>query len=197
MKNCFAQIDRVSWIYLFVVLFSVFSIIVGGVLNYSPVPFWDMWDGFLKFYIQLESSQWSAWWEQHNEHRIVLTRIIFWLSFVLFDGQSWFLIIVNYIILACIILTFLEILNSATGRRFCWQGSFIVILLTSWGQRENLIWGFQSQFLLAQVLPILSFYFFSKIDSEQNKSSLYFFGSIASGIGSIGTMANGILVLPL
>ncbi|MGD4365427.1 hypothetical protein QT713_22860, partial [Xanthomonas citri pv. citri] len=43
--------------------------------TFSPVPFWDMWDGGLGFYVR-QMTDVSQWWAQHNEHRIVLSRIL-------------------------------------------------------------------------------------------------------------------------
>lgn len=71
----------------------------GGWRNYSSVPYWDMWNGYLDFYTKISSGDWSAWWAQHNEHRIVLARVFFWLDIRYFHGQGWFLIVLNYLLL--------------------------------------------------------------------------------------------------
>lgn len=197
INGFFDRTARITVIYLVLAIFNIFLIIIGGVLNYSEVPFWDMWDGFLEFKLKLEDRHFNAWWEQHNEHRIIITRIIFWLDFVLFNGQNWFLIIINYVLLSFIICVFLQIVKSERKEEYGWSGLFLTVLLTSWSQRENLIWGFQSQFFLAQLLPLITFYLFSKTGKDNRRNTSYFFGSVLFGILSIGTMANGILALPL
>jgi hypothetical protein len=54
---------------------------VAGVCRaYSPVPFSDMWDGYLHFFMQVSDGDSGAWWRQHNEHRIVLARLLFWIN---------------------------------------------------------------------------------------------------------------------
>ncbi|MDR0274804.1 MAG: hypothetical protein LBI48_05610, partial [Burkholderiaceae bacterium] len=53
---------------LFAVLMAV-----GVWRHYSAIPLWDMWDAYLGFYTRSGQS-WSAWWEQHNEHRLIVSR---------------------------------------------------------------------------------------------------------------------------
>jgi len=33
---------------------------------YSPIPVWDMWNGYLGFYENVSAGDWSAWWGLHN-----------------------------------------------------------------------------------------------------------------------------------
>ena len=62
---------------------AVFSVVWGARLwliqfYSSPVPFWDQWDeaiNFLKPWLEGTLS-WQTWFEPHNEHRIVFTRIL-------------------------------------------------------------------------------------------------------------------------
>jgi hypothetical protein len=85
-----------------IVLFWFFCIayislaVIGGIRNYSPVPHMDMWDGFLGFFIQPSANEFGAWWAQHNEHRIVLARLLFWIDQSLFSGAAIFLVTANY-----------------------------------------------------------------------------------------------------
>jgi hypothetical protein len=56
------------------------STVIGAIRNYSPVPFWDMWDGYIGFYERISNGHWEAWWERHMEHRLVFSRVFFWLE---------------------------------------------------------------------------------------------------------------------
>lgn len=47
---------------------------IGATKNFTQVPFWDMWNGYLDFYVKSRSAGWDTWWAPHNEHRIVLAR---------------------------------------------------------------------------------------------------------------------------
>jgi len=175
--------------------------IVGGFNYFSNVPYWDMWDGYLGFYSHIAAGDYSAWWAQHNEHRVVLSKLFFWVTFKLFNGHAAFLIVVNYLL---VILTsylfylFLSKISSERREAVSYKGVFIsllVSLLFFWSQKENFTWAFQSQFFLAFNIPLASFYFFSKYLTGGKNTD--FSLSALLGLLSVGTMANGILVLPL
>ncbi len=173
--------------------------VVGGLRAYSPVPFWDMWDGYLPFLDQVESNGWAAWWRQHNEHRIVLSRLLFWADLRWFDGLGWFLEIVNYLLVALGAVLFCRLLREvpAPAQREYEQrtlGAVVVLCLFFWSQDENLTWGFQSQFILAQLLPLAALY---ALYRSMHSGTPMFALACLLGVCSAGTMANGILALPL
>jgi hypothetical protein len=175
--------------------------IAGGVRAYTPVPFWDMWDGYLNFYIDARRGDLSAWWRQQNEHRIVLAHMLFWLDLAWFGGSTCFLIVVNYLLVASGAMLFYRILRELAGpgvsrNVVAMVGLLMTGWLFSWMQHENLTWAFQSQFMLAQLLPLCAFYCFHK-SLGQSRRRAYFGLASLLGVASAGTMANGVLVLPL
>lgn len=176
--------------------------IIGGLRNYSIVPFWDMWYGYLDFFFRASEGGWKEWWAQHNEHRIVLSRILFWMDLAWFDGTVRFLIAVNYLLVAGAFLTFRAILRERAGvlartKPAALTGLFVFICLFSWVQYENFVWGFQSQFFLAQWLPLLAFYLLYQSTVPSPASPRQFALACIVGVLCIGTMANGVLALPL
>jgi hypothetical protein len=170
--------------------------VIGGVRSYSPVPFADMWNGYLDFYIQAQNGNWSAWWAQHNEHRILLTRIFFWLDLHFFAGRIWFLLIVNYALMGMTCLVFSLAIREQTDRGGQWPIFFVTAWLFSWSQHQNLTWGFQSQFIMAQLIPLAAFYCLHRAAGPERNTAKFLLAT-AFGLASIATMANGILVLPL
>lgn len=84
--------------FVFITAASIALAILGGARAYTPVPFWDMWEGLFNFYLLVQSGDTSVWWAQHNEHRIVLSRLLFWLDIAVFRGAGLFLIIMNYVL---------------------------------------------------------------------------------------------------
>lgn len=175
--------------------------VVGAFRSYSPVPFWDMWNGTLEFFMRVSDGDNAVWWEQHNEHRIVLSRLLFWADLKWFAGVSWFLIAVNYFLVGASALLFYRVLRAAAatekpeaGEFFL--GLFITAWLFLWMQSENLTWGFQSQFILAQLLPLCALYWLHKSVVEIH-AGRHFLVACGFGLASVGTMANGILALPL
>ncbi len=175
--------------------------IVGGFRSYSPVPFWDEWGGALNFFTQVNEGDNAAWWAQHNEHRIVLARLLFWANSKWFNGASWPLITFNYFLVCANVLIFWRIQRDITATEKptiakILLGLFIAAWLFLWIQHENLTWGFQSQFFLAQLLPLCGLYWLHKSVVEIH-ASRHFLVACGFGLASVGTMANGVLALPL
>lgn len=178
----------------FAIIFIMLAV-YGTYLRFSPVPYWDMWDGYLGFFLNFDKTNWiSCLWQQHNEHRIVLSRILFLADFIFFGGYSVFLIIVNHLLTLAITIFFVYLL-----KKYQKSDPFLIFFTIScvffWCQNENLTWAFQSQFYLVLLLPLLAFYMLYL--AQSNGSSYYFFFACVLGILSVGTMTNGILVLPL
>ena len=185
---------------VFVVLVVGLSI-AGAFRSYSPVPFWDMWDGYIGFFESVTEGNWSAWLAQHNEHRIFLARLLFFADLKWFGGAIWFLIAANYILVGTSAFIFWRIscdenaaITSGYGRIIL--GLFITAWLFLWMQQENLAGGFQSQFFLAQLLPLCALYWLHKSVAGVMRGR-HFLVACGLGLASVGTMANGILALPL
>ncbi len=188
-------LNRKSAFYISLSVGCICLAVIGGINSYSPVPYWDMWDGYIDFNTRILNGDYSIWWGQHNEHRIVLSRLIFYICFSLFNGQLWFLIVINYVLLFLIVYFFIRILNEFLTVDFIWFKYFIIAFLCSWVQNENLTWGFQSQFFLAYLMPLASLFYLYKAQNE-NTFSLNFLLSLILGILSSGSLAIGALFLP-
>ena len=175
--------------------------IAGGVIGYSPVPFWDMWAG-VDFVSRASKEGLVAWWAQHNEHRIVLSRALFWVDLACFRGEGWFLILMNYVLAATAVALFCQILRERLASQSAMaEGALLVpltiVILSSWLQNENLTWGFQSQFFLANLLPLLAFLLLHWAQVRPDNSMRLFAFACLAGVASLGSMANGLLTLPL
>jgi hypothetical protein len=185
-------------VFLSLSIFFVLLAVAGGVQRYSSVPFWDMWDGYLGFYVEATSGNWSAWLAQHNEHRIILARLFFWIDIALFQGRGWFLIVINYVL---IIFSYLVFWHFCKVRIYStnkyWFSCFLFAWLFTWIQKDNLTWGFQSQFILAQLLPLTAFYFLHRAVVSKKSQVFNFILAVLFGIIAMGSMANGVLTLPL
>ncbi|MES2741837.1 MAG: hypothetical protein V4754_12925 [Pseudomonadota bacterium] len=197
---------QVSRLYLILPLacwatINVALAIIGVARAYSVVPYADMWDGYLGFFFQANDYNWRAWWEPHNEHRILLARALFWLDLRYLQGAGWSLVVVNCMLLAVVALIFYRLLRARAATPFTTPGQIALGLglagwLFSWMQSENLVWGFQCQFILAQLLPLCAFYLLHKSLGSANQVR-YFVLANVFGVLSIATMANGVLALPL
>lgn len=174
-----------------------------GVKNaYSGVPFWDEWNGSLEFISNFGLDNLGSIFVQHNEHRIILFRLISLFDYHLLNGQIWFLVAVNLAILLGIAHILFRYSSLVLGPKLSATPpikisviSILVIVESSWMQEQNINWGFQSQFLLGIYLPLVAFFFLQKYWLSGKKSTFYF--AILFGVLSAGTFASGVIVLPL
>jgi len=181
-------------LYLFPIL-SLWAVIEYVSRVYSPVPYFDTWDGGVVIIQKIMEGDWWYIFSPHNEHRIALTRILFVLDKNLFGSHFSFLVALNIFFALVSFVVFSWISFKWLKRNdivfLCFLGCFITLL----SQAENFRWEFQSQFFLAYVLPLMSFLFFSgalneKMEVESNRN-LYF--SISLAFISLFSMGNGFL----
>ena len=167
------------------------------ITTYSPVPHWDEWSLFDHL---ADGNGWSLpWlWAQHNEHRILTTRLLFLLDVELFHGTQIFL-------LASIFLTqLLQVsllswsLHKLGGiRRSAWRvgTGLIAYCILCPTQYENLVWGFQVQFVLSAAMATLAFLALMLHWREERAWLLA--TSMAAATIATWSLANGMLLWPL
>jgi hypothetical protein len=125
------------------------------VLRYgSNVPYLDDWD-IIPFLTgdQPVTAEWL--WSQHNEHRVPVPRLLL-LALTRVTGidvRAW--MVVNVLAMGGLALALLFAVRRVSGR---WRASdvFFPIVLLSWGQAVNFLWGWQLQFFLSTVLAGLA-----------------------------------------
>jgi len=193
-KNIFE--NSIYSLYFFPLLF-LWAMVYYTYNNYSPVPFWDSWDGFVQAGKQITDGDWSFLFNLHNQHRILLSKLLYLLDYKIIESHFLFLLFLNLLfpIISFVIFSYLSFkyLKEYNIYFICFSGCFIFLL----SQSENFRWEFESQFFLAQIIPFVSFIFFAKGIDENLK--IYRFKSISISIFfaiiSIFTMANGILAI--
>lgn len=140
--------------------------VVGAARWSHPVPYWDMWDGYLSFWFELQDGNSGIWWEFSNEHNLLLLKSIFWLDLTLFSGSQPFLVTVNLLLnagIAAVLITLLyQRLSHGSSRRFSRAtfvtlSSALVIVTFSWMQGEDLVFPFHAHFLMNVLIPLLAF----------------------------------------
>jgi hypothetical protein len=175
-------------------IFFIATAVIGAVRWYSPVPFWDMWDGYLRFYADVQHGDWIAFFRQANEHRTVFSRVLFWLDLRFFGGRSLLLIATNVALMLSLWMAL------ATAARKLLPTELLVIITAgiaapcfSWMQAENITWGYQSSFFFAYLFPLVAF----QCLAMSRSSTKSFIVALVMGVASLGTMANGVIVLPM
>jgi hypothetical protein len=177
--------------------------LAGIVLKHSPVPDNDMWDGCIAFFLDVEQGRWSAWFARLNEHVPLFSRIFYWIDLRLLGGGLWLPALANFpamlagwALMRGAALGLLPAGASAAQRLFV--SSLLALLLFSYVQSGNVWSAFNIHFFLACILPLSAFLCLGRALAEPaGRSRGWFLGSLALGAASIGTMANGILTLPL
>ncbi|WP_218939115.1 hypothetical protein, partial [Pseudomonas nicosulfuronedens] len=62
------RLQRYSWIlFACIAVLTLASTLVLEARNFSPVPYLDMWDGYIGFDIRLSQGDLAAWIYLHNE----------------------------------------------------------------------------------------------------------------------------------
>jgi len=173
--------------------------VVGAVRGYWPGPWWDSWAA-LDFYMATQDGRYSYWLSQHNEHRIVLQRALFWIDNRFAHGINLVPLAANYAFAAAAGLVFWRLLRRITGTaRAGAQETAIALLIAgwlfSWSQEANLRYPFQGEFFMAQLLPLCAFYWLAVSTTEERIGPLV--AACIFGVLSVGALANGLLTLPL
>lgn len=175
----------------------------------SPrLPFWDHW----LFVRQLANQHGHYFvhelWQQHNEHRIVLLRLLLLADFHWFGATGNFLAALILIIHFCHLLVFFRIvfwienINSALRVALC---GLVTILFFSLGQSDNFVSQWQLCFILAAFLQTFCFYLFARAlgrlgHSEPLPPSVdarSFSGCLATAFLATINVASGLFVWPV
>ena len=158
----------------------------------SIIPHWDSWDGQKLFIYSLLGSEsigeaFGYLMAQHNEHRIVLTKLLFIVDEVFFEGKSYFLLFLNAVfpaIMAGVLVAF------SRDRKYVYL-PLILGFLFLFDQNRNLTWAFQSQFFLAQYVPLIGYLLLSRFGDDA--SPKFVLTLLGFAFLSMFTMANGML----
>jgi len=171
--------------------------------EYLRLPHSDEWDMIAHWNSEWRSpdSSWLRFFDQHNEHRIALPRLIFFADLHWFRG-AWFLtfgcLVLIQLLHAMLLARLISAaLRSRTRSRLIVAG-LVFILMFSALQIRNIVWGFQIQFVGVFFLGSIAFYFLLGPPAKKATIQLPWQSSFLIGvlfcIAATFTMANGLLV---
>lgn len=113
-------------------------------------PYWDAWH-FAEVLERYETGRltFADLWAQHNEHRLLFPRLI-WLVMARLSGWNvgWELALSHGLAGASLVLLLLLARRSLPGAAWVWLAPVFSLLVFSWAQMENFVWGWQSQVFL-------------------------------------------------
>ena len=173
------------------------------VRSYTCLPYWDMWS--VPTFLAKPTQTTLHWlWAQHNEHRILLSKIVLLLDYRLFHGLDIFP-------LCCIFLTQLTLLTvllwalAAMGRMrgTIWRAvaGISAVCLFSTAQWENFVNGFQLAFFFVGLFFSLAIIAVLRSGAEgdvpRGTQWRYAVLAVLAGAAATYSLANGIIVWPI
>ena len=165
--------------------------------TYSPLPHWDEWSLFDHL---AQGGGWSLpWlWAQHNEHRILTTKLLFLLDVEFFHGKQIFLLTCIFLLqlLQVALLSWsLRTLGGWRGPQWRLGTGLIAYCILCPTQYENLVWGFQVQFIMTACMATLAI--LSLLLYRRNERTSLLVVSIVAATLATWSLANGMLLWPL
>jgi hypothetical protein len=173
----------------------------GALAGHAALPYADQWTTVTAAEA-LRTGTWSLdlLWQPHNEHRIVLPRLLFLLDAWPFGGRGALLVAAIWTIQIAHAVLLVGLLRDATKLRATGLACAIGIaasLLFSALQIENLALGFQVQFVGVFCLATLSFVLIARpAGTGRQFGDAWFAAGVAATAASL-TMAGGLLVWPI
>jgi hypothetical protein len=170
--------------------------VIIGIIAWAPTPIWDQWDAIAPE--QLAGKLFAP----HNEHRIIMSRLIFWADITLAQGTGVISLAFVYIYNAAHLVLLLVLAGwtwpQAERIRLVAAGAVAAAFFFSGFQFENFVSGFQNQFtgvFFFASAAIVSLCIAASREDRWRKILI----ATSAGFAAIGaaSMANGLLIAPL
>lgn len=144
------------------VCLSVYIFHLTTILKYAVnIPYWDEWEALNTGGIIANPSL-EQLFAQHNEHRIVTTKL---LTLLLYKIDGWNIVAhqtVNFFIYGLVVFLLAYIVKKCVPHLPLWILLFFTVFLFSAVGWENHFWGFQTQFHFSLLFLFLSIWFLFK-----------------------------------
>ncbi len=188
-----AVVRAVAWVFAGYVVATTCAAVA---LDSSPVWYWDQW--FFAQDVFAESvgeSPWSRLWHQHNEHRIVSTRLLLHLDSAWAGGTGDFArwVHVGLQVLLSFAMCWLIVPRAL---RSLWLPCGLATTFSA-TQLINYLWAFQSQFAVVALASSCAFLLFERaIARGRNRWSRWAVAMLLGGWGAV-SMGHGMIVFPV
>jgi multisubunit Na+/H+ antiporter MnhG subunit len=168
---------------------------------WSSVPVADQWATMADILRVLDGSyQWGNLLAQHNEHRILLPRLVFYLDGLLLKAEGKSLLALAIAIQLAHVLLLWRLAVRAIAPTRAQSIALLGVLLGcgfSAQQLENFTWGFQIQFVGVLLLMTMALAALARGAEQEWRSGRPWLLAIISSLAATFTMAGGILVWPI
>lgn len=176
--------------------YVVATTLLAIVLAFQPAPYQDQWSlvaAYREFLRDGASFDW--FWRQHNEHRIVFPRLVFLADLAWARGSNLLNLAAILAIQVSGALLFARL--ALSGRRSILTAAALAIAVTalfSLTQWENLVWGFQVQFVGVYACGGWGLFLFCRAVGEDDRIDwASWAGAMALLTVCTFSMANGVL----
>jgi hypothetical protein len=195
-----------SWAILLAGIITIGVAAYMVVVSYSSLPWDDGWVQIDPMVSGINPLSFHWLWAQHDEHRVVFTKLFMLADLRLFHARQAFLltsILVIQFLFWLLLSWSMRVLGGWRGRLWLAGTGLAAFCLFCPSQWHNFVWGFEPCFMLPGLFATLSFIglLLYWIDSERQSgkpSSWKFVAlSIAAALGATLSLANGNLVWPL
>ena len=201
------QISTVlSWLILLGGLLTIGVAAYMVLASYSPLPFWDEWSELHHFAAERQQPFVSWLWTQHNEHRILTTKLLLMADLYIFRGRQTLLLtsIFSIQLLQLFLLSWsMWVLGGLRAERWRTAVGLVAFCLFCATQWENLVWGFQVCFVLPLLLASAAFaglvlYWRRRLLQPGGRVTWLFLvlSMLAAEVATL-SLSNGLLLWPL
>lgn len=163
----------------------------------SSMPYWDQWGGESGLLVDAADGGvgLGALFAPHNEHRLVVSKLV-WLGVFHLNGGQWDNVPTLFA-LALLAAGACAAVTGAVGASLSWRhgavlvlaGALLFALPVSW---LNSVWGFQAQFPAQVLLTVVCLF---GLGTRREGGALWWIGLLA-GVGCVLTSGSGFLVAP-
>jgi hypothetical protein len=172
------------------------------VRSYTCLPFWDLWSVSI-FLAEPDRSVLQWLWAQHNEHRILLSKIVLLLDYRLFHGMDAFplccIFLAQLMLLSVLLYAFASI-GRMRGTLWRAAAGISAVCLFSTAPWENFVSGFQLAFFLVGLffsLAMLAVLRSGADDAPRATQWKRAALAVLAGAAATYSLANGIIVWPV
>jgi hypothetical protein len=171
-------------------------------IAYTALPWGDHWDHWRT--VLADGYSLDMLFAQHNEHRILTARVLFWLDEHLFGATNTFVFAAILLVQGLHALLLWRLGARASGQAGAASVALAGLSLTMMfaaHQFSNFTWAFQVQFVLVFLLANVTFYLLLRDRDQAARAGglpgAWFVGAVAAAWATTFTMANGLVVWPL